>query len=166
MSRSQISSPGFRPPAGEPPQPAFTEVIAGIDFGRGGQCAVDLARRLTLPGGRITLVHVVLMGGEIEWRADQHALLAAQGRSMWLLDRERRLAELTDEDASRRRATHTIVAGSTGRGLAHVAHGLRADLVVIGQPHRRWWRSEVPTQLARGAWVVALAAPGGTATFR
>lgn len=159
-------SAGASTPGDDPIRPAFSEIVVGVDFGAGGLAAIDLARRLVLAGGRVTLVHVVLIGGEIEWRADRYAFLAAQGRSMWLLDRERRLALVDDPDPVFRLSTHTIVAGSAARGLASVAQSLRADLIVIGQTHRRRWRPEVPAQLLRGPWVVALAGPDGSGTFR
>ena len=131
----------------------YRELIVGTDFGPGGLAAIDLARRLTGSGGRLTLVHVVLVGDELPWRADEDEQLAAQAQFMWLLDRERRLTLGAPAHPSRLPVrTQMIVAGSVRRGLAHAARGIGADAVVVGQRRRRRFAARRSDPLAGGDW--------------
>jgi nucleotide-binding universal stress UspA family protein len=136
------------------------ELLVGTDFGPGGLAAIELARRLTAPGGRMTLVHVVLVGEEVAWRADEDEQLAAQARFMWLLDRERRLTvgvAAHPRDLPVR--TQMIVAGSVRRGLAHAARRLGADAVIVGERRRRRFIARRPDPLRQGGWSL-VEAPG------
>jgi nucleotide-binding universal stress UspA family protein len=131
----------------------FREVLVGTDFGPGGLAAIDLARRLSVPGGRMTLVHIVLVGDELAANADADEQLAAQARFLWLLDRERRLTlgcAAHPADLSVR--TQMIVAGSVRRGLAHAAGRLGVDAVVVGARSRRRFIARRPDRLDRGDW--------------
>jgi nucleotide-binding universal stress UspA family protein len=133
--------------------PRLREVLVGTDFGPGGLAAIELARRLTAPGGRMTLVHIVLVGEEVAWRADEDEQLAAQARFMWLLDRERRLTVgLARHPRDLPVRTQMIVAGSVRRGLAHAARRIGADAVVVGARHRRRFIARRTDPLQQGAW--------------
>lgn len=118
----------------------FREVVVGVDFGAGGYEAVALARRLAAHGGRLTLVHVVTDGAFVPARDDEMFVDAEHARTLGLLDRERRLLQLSEVLRGDRPPVHvelrSVFAGGAARGVWHVASAVAADLIVLGASRR------------------------------
>lgn len=134
----------------------FSSIVVGIDGQAGGADAFALARQLSAPDARVTLVHVwsevagiaaVATGAEFPTHAAQA-----------LLDEAQRTAGVRAKTAVRR-------ALSPGAGLHAACEELGADLIVIGASGRsstaRVLLGDATREAERGTpCAVAIAAPG------
>ena len=111
----------------------FGEIIVGVNFGRGGDAAVALARRLVSEDGRLTLTNIVPSDPTV-FRGQRDDIVASEwALSLSLLERERHLVQLdVPGDRPPHIETSALVAASTGRGLHVVAERRGADLIVVG----------------------------------
>lgn len=107
----------------------FKTVVVGVDGHEGGRDAVALARKLTSPGGRLTLAHVYphhpassVIGYDDDEAAD--------------IVRARELLKAAREEAGSPAEMRWTGASSPGRGLHELAETLRADLLVVGSTRR------------------------------
>jgi nucleotide-binding universal stress UspA family protein len=109
----------------------FEQVIVGVDGRSGGRDAMELARHLVSPRGKLTLANV--HSGELSpMNAVTPGLIADErGTSLELLQRERAEADL-DADAE----LVSFAALSPGRGLHDLAEERGADLLVVGSSSR------------------------------
>lgn len=118
----------------------FAEVVAGVDFGPGGDGAIALARALIAPGGRLTLAHVVLSDPRVFGAGSAAAVAGECELSRRLLEREGLLMALDDRRAGRSGAQQpalcSVPAASPARGLSFLARERGADLVVVGASRR------------------------------
>jgi nucleotide-binding universal stress UspA family protein len=114
----------------------FNEIAVGVDFGPGGDDALALARSLIAEGGRLTLVNVVRSDPHVFGGLGPAAFAQERARSLDLLDRERKLLELSDRQAGHRTSVRpgvrSIYAASVGRGLCFAAAKEKTDLLVVG----------------------------------
>ncbi len=106
----------------------FNNVMVGVDGLQGGRDAIDLARQLMAPDGRLTLAHV--NGGYPSYaRADSVEFIRAERqRSDVLLAQERRDSGVDADLIS-------LGSYSAGRGLHRLAERSGADLLVVGSDH-------------------------------
>ncbi|MCW3010904.1 MAG: universal stress protein [Solirubrobacterales bacterium] len=103
----------------------FDHVLVGIgDATRAGP-ALDLARRVVAPGGRLTLGHVWIRGDGVIAMAAGTPHPATAGRE--LLERI-----LLRSDLGSRCGVAVRDALALGRGLRELAAGVRCDLLVLG----------------------------------
>jgi nucleotide-binding universal stress UspA family protein len=107
----------------------FKNVLVGVDGKEHGRDAIALARRLSDPGAKVTLVHVH-PGEHNRLRAIRTSKLEQESASSTeLLEAERSLAGV---DA----AIVSVVAESPGAGLHKQADEAGADLIVVGSTSR------------------------------
>lgn len=98
----------------------FNTIVVGVDGRRGGREALWLARRLGGAGrGAVVAVHVHPRSPEPTARADARRLVATE-------------LSLAGVEAR----TRVTADSSPARGLHRIADTLRADLTVVGSPHR------------------------------
>lgn len=107
----------------------FKNVLVGVDGRPNGRDAIELARHLIAPEGKLVLVHV--RDGRLH---PSHAITPRmleeeQKAAEELLERERAAADVEAELLS-------TVALSPGRGLHEQAHERGADLIVVGSTSR------------------------------
>lgn len=107
----------------------FDNVLVGVDGRPNGRDAIELARHLVAPEGRLTLAHV--RDGRLHpAHAITPSMLEEERRaSEELLERERTEAGVEAELVS-------VVALSPGRGLHEQAQQQQADLIVVGSTSR------------------------------
>jgi nucleotide-binding universal stress UspA family protein len=107
----------------------LNNVIVGVDGRPTGRDAIELARRLVSPGGKLTLANV--HAGELRpvHTVTPGALAGERDASHELLERERSATEADAELVS-------FVAPSPGRGLHALAEERHADLLVVGSCSR------------------------------
>jgi nucleotide-binding universal stress UspA family protein len=103
----------------------FKNVLIGVDGRAHGHDALALARRLTDPGGKLTLAHV--HPGELNpLHAPNPGRLEEERKaSIELLEQERASSNIDAELVS-------VVAGAPGAGLHRRAEEQGADLIVVG----------------------------------
>jgi nucleotide-binding universal stress UspA family protein len=109
----------------------FENVIVGVDGRPTGRDAIELARRLVSPQGKLTLANV--HSGELSpVHAVTPGLMAGErDASHELLQRER-----TEADLDAGTELVSFVALSPGRGLHDLAEERSADLLVVGSSSR------------------------------
>jgi nucleotide-binding universal stress UspA family protein len=100
----------------------FANVLVGVDGRQGGRDAIALAKQLTEPDGRLTLVHVY------HWFGTGHAPLVMPG------EREDSTALLRSERDAAGVAAELLSFGEArpARGLHELAERRNADLIVVG----------------------------------
>ncbi len=107
----------------------FDNVLVGVDGRPNGRDAIELARHLAAPEGKLTLAHI--RDGRLH---PSHAIPPG------MLDEERKaseeLLELERADADVEADLVSAVAPSPGRGLHEQAQELGADLLVVGSTSR------------------------------
>jgi len=104
----------------------FSTIIAGVDGRAGGRDAIALGAALsTGTGARLILAHTVSYG--LHHARAQSA--RAREQSQWLLGDQARAAGVNAQ-------LEVVVEETAAAGLARLARAERADLVVVGSPHR------------------------------
>lgn len=117
----------------------FSEVVAGVDFAPGQDGVIALARRLTAPGGRLTLAHVVPSDPRVFGGGNGAAMAGECDLSRRLLERERLLMALDERQGGRpevRVEVCSLPAASPARGLSFLARRRGVDLLVVGAARR------------------------------
>lgn len=117
----------------------YTNVVIGVDGQQGGRDAAALAGVLAPPGARLSLVYVsTTPNAELDDEfADEDALARVLHAELELCGGDAHLARVT--------------ALSIAAGLADVAQGRQADLIVLGASHRHGL-----TRLFAGDHVIAV----------
>ena len=147
----------------------FNEIAVGVDFGPGGDDALALARSLMAEGGRLTLMNVVRSDPHVFGGLSPVAVAQERARSLDLLDRERKLLELSDRQAGHRTSVRpgirSIYAASVGRGLSFTAAKEKTDLLVVGTTRQgrlgRMLLGDDTAAVLRGAPCSVAVAPAG-----
>jgi nucleotide-binding universal stress UspA family protein len=103
----------------------FENVIVGVDGRPASRDAIELARRLMSPQGKLTLANVHSDEPRHTQAGAPGTLAGKQETSRELLERERADTEVKAELVS-------FAAPSPGRGLHHLAEERNADLLVVG----------------------------------
>lgn len=140
----------------------FNHAIVGIDGKDGGRDALNLARVLIAPGGRLTLAYVY-PGDPYVWRGSNAAFAVMEEQdARAILDRTRH-EEGLDAEVELRCAGDS----SVGRGLHVLAEKVEADLLVVGSSRRslmtRVLMGDDTREALNGAPCAVAVAPAGYA---